>query len=231
MKKEKLFDIIGDVDEKKVITAGRTMSDRKTIRPAWMKWGAMAACLALVVALGVGIMPQLFGNQSYVASLSNGSQMTFTKGSENGISNLDIAVVGMRTLSEAEASALFGDCEVDASVGFEEKTNEFIYLEGKLDNYKIVVTRSDVSPDTIIDGEETASDIDGVKVSAGYFITNANSQGKKNAIVYASFNTNNYTVYLETSGTESEKETLCNALAEEILKLIETLDFEFEQIK
>ena len=228
MKKEKLFEVIGNINDN-YINEGHAAA--KKSRPVWVKWAAMAACLALVVALGIGIMPNQFGKHSYVVSLSNGKEMTFAQNSENGISSLDIAVVGMRALTEAEASALFGDCTVDASVGFEEKTNEFIYLEGKLDNYKIVVTRSDVSPDTIVDGEETASDIDGVKVSAGYFITNANSQGKKNAIVYASFNTNNYTVYLETSGTKGDKETLCNALAEEILKLIETSNFDFAQIK
>ena len=231
MKRKKIFETIDNINPKYIDEATEYIPQAKTVSKSWIKWGSLAACFALVVALGIGIMPKQFGNQSYVVSLSNGKEMTFAHSSENGTSSLDIAIVGMRALTEEEASALFGDCNVNASVGFEENTNEFIYLEGTLDEYKIVVTRSDVSPDIIVDGKETASDIDGVNVSAGYFITKANSQGNKNAIVYASFDTNNYTVYLETSGTEDDKETLCNTLAEEILKLIETSNFDFGQIK
>ena len=49
MKKENLFDIIGDVDEQKVATAGRAMAEKKKSRPVWFKWTAMAACLCLML--------------------------------------------------------------------------------------------------------------------------------------------------------------------------------------
>lgn len=49
MKKEELFNIIGEVDEQKVAAAGRAMQTKKKSRPIWVKWGAMAACLCLVV--------------------------------------------------------------------------------------------------------------------------------------------------------------------------------------
>ena len=48
MKKEELFNIIGEVDEQKVAAAGMAMNKKKS-RPVWVKWGAMAACLCLVV--------------------------------------------------------------------------------------------------------------------------------------------------------------------------------------
>lgn len=51
MKKEELFNIIGEVDEQKVAAAGMAMNTKKKSRPVWLKWGAMAACLCLVVAL------------------------------------------------------------------------------------------------------------------------------------------------------------------------------------
>ena len=50
MKKEELFNIIGEVDEQKVAAAGMAMNKKKS-RPVWVKWGAMAACLCLVVGL------------------------------------------------------------------------------------------------------------------------------------------------------------------------------------
>lgn len=227
MKKEQLYEVIGDINESYVNEAHGTA--KKKSRAVWTKWVAIAASLALVVGLGVRFL-QGSGNQPYTATLSNGNEITFIKG-EHGVSNLDIALVGMRALSDAETNAVFGNVAVDANVGFEEGTNEFVYLEGTIDGFDITVMRSDISPDTVIDGEESASDIDGVAVLAGYFLTKANSQGNKTAIVYASFEVGNYTIYLETSGAEAENEDLCNALADEIQKLIDTASFDFSQIK
>ena len=48
MKKEELFNIIGEVDEQKVVAAGMAMNTKKKSKPIWVKWGAMAACLCLV---------------------------------------------------------------------------------------------------------------------------------------------------------------------------------------
>lgn len=225
MTNEKLYEAIGDISDKKIKEAKQI---RKTKQPVWLKWGTMVACLCLVVVsiIGIGITNN---NKSYTAILSNGNQIIFYNG-DNSIGDSDMALAGMRDLTETEASEIFGNIDVDAYVGFEEKTNEFIYLEGKLDNYKIVVTRSDVSQDTVIDGDESVSDINGVSVSAGYFLTKANSQGNKTAIVYASFEVGNYTIYLETAGIEKERDTLCNVLAEEIQTLLETANLDFEKI-
>ena len=49
MKKEELFNIIGEVDEQKVAAAGIAMNTQKKSRPLWLKWGGMAACLCIVV--------------------------------------------------------------------------------------------------------------------------------------------------------------------------------------
>lgn len=57
MKKETLFDIIGEADEQKVAMAGRAMTAKKKASPIWLKWGAMVACLSLVIvgAIRIGI--------------------------------------------------------------------------------------------------------------------------------------------------------------------------------
>ena len=61
MKKEELFNIIGEVDEQKVTAAGMAMNTKKKSRPVWVKWGAMAACLCLVV-VGALVVPSLINN-------------------------------------------------------------------------------------------------------------------------------------------------------------------------
>lgn len=48
MKKEDLFNIIGEVDEQKVAAAGMAMNTKKKSRSVWYKWGALAACLCLL---------------------------------------------------------------------------------------------------------------------------------------------------------------------------------------
>ena len=48
MKKEEFFNIIGEVDEQKVATAGMAMTTKKNSRPIWLKWVAIAACLCLI---------------------------------------------------------------------------------------------------------------------------------------------------------------------------------------
>lgn len=58
MRKEELFNIIGEADEQKVATAGMAMTAKKKSRPVWLKWGAMAACLCLVI-VGAFVAPTL----------------------------------------------------------------------------------------------------------------------------------------------------------------------------
>lgn len=59
MKKEKLYETIGDINENYVNEAHMTA---KKSRPGWLKWGAMAACLALVVMVVAVTMPTIFDN-------------------------------------------------------------------------------------------------------------------------------------------------------------------------
>lgn len=61
MKKEDLFEVLGEVNEEKVANAGRAMDEKKKNISIWFKWGAMAACLCLVVGvlirIGIGFVP------------------------------------------------------------------------------------------------------------------------------------------------------------------------------
>lgn len=55
MTNEKLYEVLGDINETHVKEAREY---RKTRKPAWVKWGAMAACLCLIV-VGAFIAPNL----------------------------------------------------------------------------------------------------------------------------------------------------------------------------
>ena len=57
MKKEEFFRIIGEVDEQKVAAAGMSMNKKKS-RRVMVKWGAVAACLCLVI-VGALTIPNL----------------------------------------------------------------------------------------------------------------------------------------------------------------------------
>ena len=72
MKKEELFRIIGEVDEQKVAAAGMAMNTKKKSRPVWVKWGAMAACLCLVV-VGAFVVPTLQGEHGVVDPQPSGT--------------------------------------------------------------------------------------------------------------------------------------------------------------
>ncbi len=61
MKKEDLFDLLGGADEKEVMNAREYRAQKA--RPAWVKWAALAACVALVFGAVAGY-PLLFSGGS-----------------------------------------------------------------------------------------------------------------------------------------------------------------------
>ena len=56
MKKEQLYEVLGDINENYVNDAH--MTAKKSAYPVWLKWVAMAACLCLVV-YGAFVLPRL----------------------------------------------------------------------------------------------------------------------------------------------------------------------------
>ena len=224
MKKEQLFDIIGEVDEQKVTDANKDFSKNKKIQKHLLKWGALAACLIIAIASTIGILTK---KQPLIVELSNGDEITFSTKSDLVFYNIAIEIGDNRNLSESEASAIFGESDIEASVIFEEGTNEFIMLNGTIDDFKIEVKRKDIPSCIVIEGEESISYINDIPVTTGYDIIKSNGI----AVVYGEFEVGNYRVYLETAGDKSELETLCNEVAKELYNLIENASLDFEVIK
>lgn len=228
MKKEEFFDILGEVNEQKILNANKDFSKREKLQKGLLKWGALAACLIIAIASAISILTK---QQPPIVTLENGDEINFSTKGDFALSNIAIEIGDNRNLSESEASTIFGESSIEASVVFEEGTNEFIMLGGTIDGFKIEVKRKDIPSCIVIEGEESTSYINDIAVTAGYFITEANSKGKRNAIVYGEFEIGNYRVYVETAGDKSELETLCNELAKELYKLIENASLDFEIIK
>lgn len=224
MKKEEFFDIIGEVDEQKVADANKDFSKSKKLQKNLLKWGALAACICIVTVSIIGISTK---KQPLIVELSNGDEVIFSTNTELYTYSLDIAIADSRDLSESEANAIFGNTDIEAYISFEEGSNEFIILDGKIDSFSISVHRKDIPSCIEIEGEESLSYVNNIPVIAGYYIIRNN----KTALVYGEFEVGNYRVHIETAGDKSELETLCNELAKELYKLIENTSLNFDVIK
>ena len=60
MKKEELFEIIGEVDEHKVCEAGQVMSVKKKTNTVWFKWATIAACLCLILVASIPFIANIY---------------------------------------------------------------------------------------------------------------------------------------------------------------------------
>lgn len=224
----KLYNSITNVDNQFIEEA----QTKKKI--GWLKVAAMAACFVVVTVLGVGLFQSgLFNSHTDIATLNNGDKIVFVKSDNIGSSlALDVNVT-KKPLTEDEISALFSDLSITANAIFlnndidTDSSQKLIGFEGQIENVKIVISTSDVQLlDTVIVGTEESSEINGITVTAGYFVTNPNSKGEQNAIYYATFKIGSCEVYLENGGTKDDSETIKNQLAEVIQKLIENGNYE-----
>lgn len=228
MKEEKrIMNILGQVDEKYIeeATPGKSAS-KKT---AWIKWTSIAACLALAVVLGVGTLQGRWFSSNDIATLDNGDTINFVK-TDAVVGSLDMDVT-TKALTEEETQKLFADLPVVANAVFATADNQLLGIEGTIENIKMVIATSDVPLlDTVIDGSEKSTEIDGVSITAGYFLTDANSKGEQTAIYYATFKLGSSTIYVENSGAKAERKTVKTDLAVAIQELIANGELDTAQL-
>ena len=226
MNAKKFSDAMSELDTKYVDEA--LNYKKKAKKPGWIKWGTMAACFAVIAVLGVGVFQSgLFGNKTDIATLENGTEIVFVK-SEMTASSIDIdGAVTTRQLTEDEIATLFPNLPVTAHAIFKTSdmdagnSPELIGFEGNIGNAKMVISTTNISLlDTEISGNEEISTVNGTSVTAGYFVTDPNSNGEQNAIYYATFKLGDSTIYVENAGAKTESETIKNDLATIIQELI-----------
>lgn len=217
MRKNRISETIGNIDQKYVSEATAYTGEAKAVRrPAWTKWGAIAACFALIAVIGFGVFQSgLFGGNEQIATLDNGNKINFVK-SDGGVAQFDIAFeISTRDLTEDEISNLFGDLLVTGYALFNNEDDSILGIEGQYGDMKLLVSASGIKiSDTVIDGEEKASDVDGVSVNAGYFTSG------KTVIYYATFELGESTVYIENAGKKDESETVMTEITSAIQDLI-----------
>lgn len=221
MRKEIISNAITNISTEYIEKAADYTAEKRSRKPVWLKWGTIAACLALVAVLSVGVFQSgLLGGRNDTATLNNGEEIVFVR-SGSTASSLDIGVsVTTRRLTEQELASLFPGLSVTARAVFGEGRG-LIGLEGTVGEVKAVIATTDIALlDTKIAGSETLSEVDGTPVAAGYF------EAKRNVIYYATFRLGECTVYLENSGARAESENIKNELAAVIGAMISngTLD-------
>lgn len=219
MNTKKFSEAMSEIDDKYVEEAIQYQSKKK--KQGWLKWGAMAACFALVAVLGIGTLQGWFGNNNDIATLDNGDKIIFAKTDTVG-GSLSLAIdVTTRELTEEECHTLFADLPVTANAIFTTTDHQLVGFDGKIGDMKLIISTSDIPLlDTVIDGSEEVTKVDGVSVTAGYFLTDPNSREEQTVIYYATFELGSSTVYVENAGAKAESETVKNNLAAVIQKLI-----------
>ena len=130
MKKEKLYETIGDINENYVNEAHMTA---KKSRPGWFRWGVMAACLALVVMVATVVMPTMFNNTDTPPAIGDTSPTVSAENKyERGyFYHVDEGAfstyVGGKVISEEKLGSKVEDVSVTA--GWKNSAGEWISTE------------------------------------------------------------------------------------------------------
>lgn len=233
MRKYKISKAIGNINEKYVNEATAYTSELKAVhRKGWKKFVSMAACFALIFAIGIGVLQSgILGNKDEFVKLNTGETMIFVKtNADFGSHNLIFTPI---PYTKDELLSLFGDLPVTACAYYDAKTDSVVGLEGELGNVKMIISKAgmDLNDTPIGKGREKISKIQGVDVTAGYCI--ANNGGRKVSMYYAEFELGGNTVYLESGGLKGTDEAVNarNELASATQSLIENGEINLSQIE
>lgn len=218
MKKSRISEAIQNIDPKFVDEANSYTKKKTSNRLAWIKFGAIAACLCIVAA--VFAVPLFKSSSTEIAVLESGEEIKFIK-TDSASAQFDSAFrISTKELTEAEITALFKDLPVTGYALLNEEDGSVLGIQGSYKNMKLLISAPGINiSDTVIVGEETASNVNGVKVKAGYFTTN------KAVIYYAAFKLGESTVYLENAGNKDESENAKTEIASAVQSLTLLKDF------
>ena len=109
MKKEKLYEVLGDINEEYVNEAH--MTAKKKSRPVWLKWGAMAACLALVVMVATVSLPMISDNGNTTPTIAYQYESGYFYDIDSGVFS---TYVGGKVIAEDKIGSKIEDVSVTA---------------------------------------------------------------------------------------------------------------------
>jgi hypothetical protein len=170
----------------------------------------LAACFIICIGF------VYFLSEKPIVSEIGGDTLTFYSGGKTSESvfawDSDWDVIINRDLTDNEKRLIFGNLAIMSNTGnatFRSSDNAFMHFEGKSGNTRIIVSANGHGlTDTIIEGNEHRSTVNGVSVNAGYLIAKPNSRGEKRIIYYAFFENNNMQYYAEIAGFLSDSDSL-----------------------
>jgi len=238
MRSEKLMIAMGAIDDRFIIedtdapmqetdTSARKKAavsqSRPALRPIWRFAPAVAGLAVLVtVVLILGANAGWFSHRVDTVDLGDSGIVSFYNSGAPGAGSLDLGVgVTGRDLTPTELQILFGDLPDTSAYGLFSADHALLHLEGHSGGTKIILAAPGLpTADYVLEGNEKTSTIDGVDVTAGYFLTDPNSQGTRNIIYFAQFMLGDVPAYAENGGPEADAETYRTDIAIVIETLI-----------
>ncbi len=209
-----------------VLAYGRALRQRKEQNEMKRKknvkiWVPAAACLALLLAVGVFFGTHGFGAGRYTVTLEGGEKRTYTKTAQSSHS-LDFRYafgVTSRDLTQKELQAV--SPLLTAAFGtFRADTGELIRLEGNAGETRVIMTLPGLPvSDTVVDESPAKNTVRGVEVLCGY--CRANNGGKPVSLFSAEFELGGVTVYLEYGAPEAEAQAACEQFSQTVQAFIE----------
>ncbi len=238
MKNTKLLRAMSGLDDELILRAAerpaRTM--HPVLRLKWVK--PLVACLLLAIIIGVpyGVKQagynrprtQMVAVVHPVTEETGTYTLSFTK-AQGEAAGINLPMMFGKDLTNDQIATLFPHL---ASTHTAQAWASFFYADGTLHSIRARFTSSgglttevhaavgQISLDYVLSESSTVSNIMGIPVSAGFFITKPNSRGERNIIYFASFEMDGTGYYADLGGPLSEDDTLRREFSEVLAALI-----------
>ena len=225
-----------EVSEKRMLASilMKTQSESRKVtnmkkRAIWKIAAPIAACLVVVVVLTITLNNGGLSGDRPPEGKADGYSIVFNNVEGGGANtSADFPAIN-RPLTADEVDAVFPKLTdthtVNAYANFLESDKSFLYATAEVGFKDDIATKVEVwsgnrATDAVIEGMTTKSDVYGTEVTAGYFITDKNSQGISNSVWFASFKLNGFSYYVELGGVESNSDAMKAEVTDLIGKLI-----------
>ena len=229
------------------IIAFRREQETKKRPNVFKRLAAAAACIAVMAGAGFGIRTALF-NKDYAFTLPSGQTVVYERESggsaaadaqfyaEKEVCSREISYDEFRSFFPTLTGCFSGGATFAADTGellhfegwlsdeekyFTNEAGEQVRVTGGAGQLHICMSKEGLPvTDTIVSGNESYTEVDGVPLKTGYFVTKPNSRGKRTAIFFAEYTQNGVAVYAELSGDQSESGQIGERLTEAVYGMI-----------
>lgn len=200
------------------------------VKKSEKRFSAIAVIIGSVI-LAVTLILTVFSDSGESVILSDGTVVKFEPAAGEVISDMITEDIESRELSGQEISTLFSGLPVTAYGHFDAESGRLFGLEGKIGECSLITCVPDRwFKDTVIEGRESSSVIDGVSVKAGYLVTDKNSKGEQHIVYYAEFDLGENKYYLENGGDLNKKIDIRKELINRMTQLISNGEVDLAQI-